>query len=241
MCYYSNAESRERPDKGGDAQETMKKITSKRVVEELAAIGFARATNFLCVSDGELTIRATDTLSKADQAAIASVERTSNGTLGNLSAIANEANSWGADLFVSVHFNAGGGDGWEGLVYGDDRVAMGRIYEKYVLAIGQNSRGVKLRPDLAVLRLTQMPAILNEGAFVDNRKDIADWDEDAELQKLAQAYALATAEVLGLQKKAADTLYRVQVGAFREAANAETLKQKLQSAGYDVFVVTTQK
>ena len=57
----------------------MKKITPKKVVEELAAIGFARATNFLCVSDGELTIRATDTLSKADQAAIASIERSSNG------------------------------------------------------------------------------------------------------------------------------------------------------------------
>ena len=57
----------------------MKKITSKRVVEELAAIGFARATDFLCVSDGELTIRSTDALSKTDQAAIASVERSSTG------------------------------------------------------------------------------------------------------------------------------------------------------------------
>ena len=65
--------------KGGDVREIMKKITPKQVVEELAAIGFARATNFLRVSDGELTIRETDTLSKADQAAIASVERTSNG------------------------------------------------------------------------------------------------------------------------------------------------------------------
>ena len=57
----------------------MKKITPKRVVEELAAIGFARATDFLWVSDGELTIRDTDTLSKNDRAAIASVERSSNG------------------------------------------------------------------------------------------------------------------------------------------------------------------
>ena len=57
----------------------MKKITPKQVVEELAAIGFARATNFLCVSDGELTIRPTDTLSKADQAAIASIERSTTG------------------------------------------------------------------------------------------------------------------------------------------------------------------
>ena len=79
VCYYSIAESREHQGKGGGAQAAMKKITPKRVVEELAAIGFARATNFLCVSDGELIIRATDTLSKADQAAIASVEQTSNG------------------------------------------------------------------------------------------------------------------------------------------------------------------
>ena len=57
----------------------MKKITKKQVVEELAAIGFARATNFLRVSDGELTIRSTDALSKTDQAAIASVERSSTG------------------------------------------------------------------------------------------------------------------------------------------------------------------
>ena len=57
----------------------MKKITPKRVVEELAAIGFARATNFLSVSEGELIIHGTDALSKADQAAIASVERTTNG------------------------------------------------------------------------------------------------------------------------------------------------------------------
>lgn len=57
----------------------MKKITPKAVVDELAAIGFASATNFLRVSEGELTIRDTETLSKADRAAIASIERSSNG------------------------------------------------------------------------------------------------------------------------------------------------------------------
>ena len=57
----------------------MKKITPKKVVEELAAIGFARATNFLRVSDGELTICETDSLSKADKAAIASIERSTSG------------------------------------------------------------------------------------------------------------------------------------------------------------------
>jgi hypothetical protein len=46
-----------------------------------------------------------------------------------------------------------------------------------------------------------MPAVLNEGAFVDNLKDIQDWNEDHELKKLGIAYAEATAEYLDLPKK----------------------------------------
>ena len=118
----------------------------------------------------------------------------------SLSAVCSDANSWGADLFVSVHFNAGGGDGYEALVYNQNRVALGRVFEKYVQAIGQNSRGVKLRPDLAVLKNTAMPAILNEGAFVDNQKDIQDWDDDSELKLLGVAYAKAAAEFLALKE-----------------------------------------
>lgn len=122
-------------------------------------------------------------------------------SIDSLTTIANDANAWGADLFVSIHFNAGGGDGWEGLVYSSTNQALGRVFEKYVVAIGQNSRGVKYRPDLGVLRLTDMKAILNEGAFVDNQKDIADWDEGHELKKMGVAYAEAAAEWLGLAKK----------------------------------------
>ena len=48
-------------------------------MEELAAIGFTKATDFLCVEDGELIIRSTKELSRVDRAAIASIERTSNG------------------------------------------------------------------------------------------------------------------------------------------------------------------
>ena len=125
--------------------------------------------------------------------------RMNPGTMDSLTAICNDANTWGADLFVSVHFNAGGGDGYEALVYGENRKPLGQIFEKYVLAAGQNSRGVKLRPGLAVLKYTAMPAIINEGAFVDNRKDIQDWNDDAELNALGVAYAKAAAEFLGLK------------------------------------------
>lgn len=116
---------------------------------------------------------------------------------------AENANAYGADLFVSIHNNAGGGNGYEALVASSNRAALGAIFEKHVEAIGQNSRGVKLRPDLSVLKHTNMPAILNEGAFVDNKEDVQDWDEEHELKKLGIAYAEAAAEYLKLEKKSA--------------------------------------
>lgn len=124
------------------------------------------------------------------------------GTVGSLTAISNDANSWGANLVVSNHFNAGKGDGYEALVYSENRRSLGKVFEKHVKAVGQNSRGVKLRPDLGILRLTNAPAVLNEGAFVDNWTDIQDWNDDAELKVLGIAYAKAAAEYLALSKKA---------------------------------------
>ena len=58
---------------------TKKKICPQRVVEELAAIGFARATDFLCLADGKLILKDTEQMKNDQRAAIASVENTSNG------------------------------------------------------------------------------------------------------------------------------------------------------------------
>lgn len=168
--------------------------------------------------------------------------RMNPGTMDSLTAICNDANNWGADLFVSNHFNAGKGDGYEALVYNQKRVALGKIFEKYVKEIGQNSRGVKLRPDLSVLAKTNMPAVANEGAFVDNLKDIQDWNDDAELQKLGIAYAKAAAEFLALPKKIVQkpkTYYvncTMKVGPFTEKATADSLVVALKSAGADVII-----
>lgn len=170
--------------------------------------------------------------------------RMNPGSLGDLNAIAEDANKWGAVLFVSNHNNAGKGDGYEALVYSEKNVPLGQIFEKHVKAIGQNSRGVKLRPGLAVLRLTDMPAILNEGAFVDNWDDIKDWNDEAELKKLGIAYAKATAEAAKLDKKAnapapeteGEVLYRVQVGAYRDLDNAVEMQKKLAAAGFNGFI-----
>lgn len=173
----------------------------------------------------------------------------------SLNAVCNDANKWGADLFVSPHFNAGGGDGFEALVYNQKRVELGKIFAKHVEAIGQNLRlygaapGVKIRTNLHVLKYTNMPAVLLEGAFVDNKKDIADWNEDAELKKLGIAYAKAAAEFLDLPKKVAEpvkteaskTVYRVQVGAYSKKENAEAMQKKLAASGFDGVIVKGSK
>ena len=123
-------------------------------------------------------------------------------TADSINTVTSRANNLGVDLFVSNHFNAGGGNGYEALVYSEENKSLGQVFEKHVKAVGQNSRGVKYRPDLGVLRLTNMKAILNEGAFVDNLADIQDWNDDAELHVLGMAYAKAAAEYLSLPAKA---------------------------------------
>lgn len=183
------------------------------------------------------------------------VTKINDGSVNSTAIVAADANSWGADLFVSIHFNAGGGDGYEALVYSTKNKALGQIFEKYVKTIGQNSRGVKYRPDLSVLRRTNMPAILNEGAFVDNLKDIQDWNDDAELKLLGEAYAKAAAEYLQLEKKnTAPTpaptpapepekkyIYRVQVGAYSGLEAAENELARLRAAGFGGIIVKSEK
>ena len=83
------------------------------------------------------------------------------------------ANEWGADYFISVHFNAGGGIGIETFA-----LAAGGKAEKLANAVqialiketGAVDRGRKFA-NFQVLRDTNMPAILIEGGFVDSEID----------------------------------------------------------------------
>lgn len=157
------------------------------------------------------------------------------GTLSDLATVCGEANAWGADLFVSNHFNAGGGDGYECYVYSEARRVLGQIFEKHVKAAGQNSRGVKVNPKFIVLNSTNMPAILNEGAFVDNKTDIQDWNDDAELKALGVAYAKACAEYLGLEEKVVAEPVTLTVNVLQKGSTGEQVKalqRLLHAQGY---------
>ena len=89
----------------------------------------------------------------------------------------NNANSWGADYFVSLHTNASvnpNASGTEVLVYSRSSPAFGlaeSVLEQLNLQTGLRSRGVVTRPGLYVLRKTTMPAILIEMGFITNPND----------------------------------------------------------------------
>ena len=101
---------------------------------------------------------------------------TTNST--SLSTRVNEANSWGADIFISLHNNAAENQratGNEALVYGPrQRVAndlAADILEQLTLTTGLRNRGIIYRPGLYVLKETEMPAVLVEMGFITNPTD----------------------------------------------------------------------
>lgn len=112
-----------------------------------------------------------------------------------------EANAFMPDLAFEVHNNAGAGDGFEIYVQTNQYAAKSRAcaetVEKEVKAIGQQSRGIKTT-SFGWTRLVNAPAVLSEGFFVDNRADAAGFDTEAELKRLAAAYAKGILKYLGV-------------------------------------------
>lgn len=154
-----------------------------------------------------------------------------------------EANASGADIAVSFHANAGGGDGFE--VYHHSSNSKGKKLavhcEKYVKALGQNSRGVKHGDGLYFIRNTKMTSVLVESFFVDNSADKKVGDTTAEQKEFGRAYAKAILEYLGITYKTEPAspakLYRVQVGAYNSEVNAQRMQLKLKKAGIDSIIV----
>ncbi len=102
-----------------------------------------------------------------------------NSTSSSLRIRVNEANSWGADYFISLHTNAStspAANGSEALVYSSPSRSASLaedILEGLNEATGLRNRGVKVRSGLYVLRKTQMPAVLVELAFISNPEEAA--------------------------------------------------------------------
>ena len=106
---------------------------------------------------------------------------------------AQEANQTGADYFVSIHRNSSPipnqYTGIETLVYNRYGEAARLAYNinEQLEQVGFENQGVNERTNLAVLRRTQMPAVLVEVGFINTDADNALLD--ARFDDVAQAIA----------------------------------------------------
>lgn len=114
-----------------------------------------------------------------------------------------EANNSGCDLAVSLHVNAGGGNGFEAFcnLKNEGGVTLAKIAEKHIKALGQNSRGIKDGMRLYFVKNTNMTAVLFESFFLDNVNDNKIGDTIEEQRKFGVAYAKAILEYFDIVYK----------------------------------------
>lgn len=138
-----------------------------------------------------------------------------------------------ADIFLDIHINAGGGTGVEIWVYSKNSKAYPhaeKIADNISKDMNLSNRGVREKPSYWSVSLCKAPAMIIEGAFIDNKSDM----EKLTPEKYARAIAKAFGEVK--EERTIDRLYRVQVGAYSKKENAEYMLKELEKAGFKGFI-----
>lgn len=165
--------------------------------------------------------------------------------------IGNKSN---ADFFVSIHRNASPTpnqyNGVQTLVYNDAGIKadMARKVNEELEKVGFRNINVSVRPDLAVLRRTKMPAILIEAGFINSDMDNELFD--TRFSEIAEAIAtgiddtimaagLAASEIKKLTKEMneqKEDRYQILLGIFRSHESAAYYMKQFANEGYDVNV-----
>lgn len=108
--------------------------------------------------------------------------------LENLQNIVAKANAQPLDLFVSIHFNSGGGKGCEVYTYDAKRLEQAVAVCENMAKLGFVNRGIKNGSNLYVVRRSKAPAMLVEVCFVDTKSD-ADLYNSVGAEAIAEAIA----------------------------------------------------
>ena len=170
-----------------------------------------------------------------------------------------KANDWKADIYISIHHNAGinGGSGGGIVVYRYPnsskmtKAMQKRLYDLLIKHTGL--KGNRANPlgeaNFHVLRETNMAAVLIENGFMDSRTDVPIILSDAHARKTAQGIVEFVVEHFKLKKKPKpkptspknDGFYRVVVGSYKDRKNAEEQQKKLKKAGFNSFLSYYEK
>lgn len=174
-------------------------------------------------------------------------------SLDNRVKTANDAN---ADVFVSIHHNAGlngrSGGGTQVYYYSsksERKTQAQALYDAVVKRTGLvgNRSSKVIKKAFTVIADTKAPAFLLENGFMDSPDDTPIILTEEHAEKTAEGILDFLVAEFGLVKKKAstaatkaqgekETLYRVQVGAYKVKKNAEEMRDKLKAAGFNAIV-----
>lgn len=171
-----------------------------------------------------------------------------------LSTRVSKANNWGADFYLSVHHNAGANRTSAGGIcaFTHPQASVSSVkwrdalYDALIDHTGLkgNRATPKTTGNFYVLRNTKMPAVLLELGFMDSKVDVPIILSNSFAQKCAKAIVEVLVDRGGLTKKQTEqsktedgSMYKVQVGAFSNKANAVKLQTELQAKGYQAYII----
>lgn len=147
------------------------------------------------------------------------------------------ANQNKADYFISFHRNSGPMpntyQGVQSLVFSEnDEISnqIGRDINAQLEKLGFKNIGIEARPNLVVLRRTNMPAVLVEAGFINSEADNAIFD--TKFPEMAQAITNGIMEAVPLE----DEQYAVQIGLFKYESNADYQAELARDAGFDAEI-----
>lgn len=161
----------------------------------------------------------------------------------------NEANSWKADYFLSIHINAfdGKANGYEDFIFEDlsnssKTAKLRNDMHDELKKLDFYNRGKK-KQNFHVLRETKMSSILTENGFIDNKEDAKKLKKDSFLDEIAEAHVKGLEKAFNLKKKEnsdvqsnSNTFYRVVTGSFQDRKNAEQRVKDLKNKGFNSFI-----
>lgn len=165
-----------------------------------------------------------------------------------------KANNGNADVYISIHHNAGANGrtagGTEVYYYSSkperpkQATALYNALINYTGLKGDRATPVR-KHAYHVVKATKMPAFLIENGYMDSQIDTPIILTSGHAEKTAQAILRFLVEQFGLKQTSTPeaptekpgTLYRVQVGAYSQKANAEAMQEKLKASGYDAIIV----
>ena len=135
-----------------------------------------------------------------------------NSTGENLRNICALANAQPLDLFVSIHFNAGQGQGVECWTYGSGDAGCADKIKRNIAMLGFRDRGIKDGSHLYVIKYTTARAVLVEVCFVDTKSD-------AEQYKKVGASNIAAAICEGITGKKITDEEGISMSQYEELKN----------------------